>query len=168
MSPKSGTRCPAEEVERWIAEAHGGSEIALNRLLGLCRPYLLATANKEIGAALRVRVSPSDLVQNTLLEAYHDFPSFQGRAEEDWLAWLRQILHHNLANEIRRHIRAAKRSINREVPLSEVASAALPDIARNGAKSPSAREESRERREALKRSLGQLPEHPSGSLSAHV
>ena len=51
MSPKSESRFQAEEVERWITEAHGGSEIALNRLLGLCRPYLLATANKEIGAA---------------------------------------------------------------------------------------------------------------------
>jgi DNA-directed RNA polymerase specialized sigma24 family protein len=107
----------ATSVEQWIAEARGGDRPALGRLLGACFSYLLAAANRGLSAALRGRLDPSDVVQDTLMEAWQDFSQFRGKSEVDLLAWLRQILRHNLANEHRRHIRSAMRSTRREVAL---------------------------------------------------
>src|SRR6185312_15703937 len=123
-------------------------QTALNELMALSCPYLLATAKAEIGAALRVRVTAADLVQNTLMEACRDYPYFQGRTEADLLGWVRQILVHNLANEIRRHIRTAKRSLSREVPWTEAVSTVLQHMVRSEGESPSAHAQSRERGEA--------------------
>jgi RNA polymerase sigma factor (sigma-70 family) len=81
---------------------------------------------------------------------------------------MRQILRNNLANEIRRHIRTAKRSISREVSLADVALAALPDNARKGTDSPDARAQSDERGAALTRTLRELPEHYRQALVLHT
>ena len=45
-----------------------------------------------------MKVDASDLVQETMLEAYRDFDRFQGRSEQEWMAWLRKILAHNVAD----------------------------------------------------------------------
>ncbi len=37
------------------------------------RPYLLSIANEELESDLHPKLGPSDLVQDTLLEAYRDF-----------------------------------------------------------------------------------------------
>ncbi len=168
MSPESETRCQAAGVDHWIAEARAGSRIALDRLLGTFRLYLLATADQELNPALRVRVSPSDLVQDTLMEAFRDYAHFQGGSEQELLAWMRQILHRNLANQYRRHVQTAKRSIKREVSLSEGALAQLRDIGHDGVKSPSAILQARERYEELERALRQLPHHYRQSLLLHT
>jgi RNA polymerase sigma-70 factor (ECF subfamily) len=155
-------------VEQWIIEARAGSRQALNRLLNLCQSYLLATAQQEIGTKLRVRVSPPDLVQNTLLEAYLDFDRFQGRTEADLLAWLRQVLRHNRANEVRRHIRTAKRCVHREVSLAEVASDALPYRVRPDTGLSRGRSQLSEQGEILERTLRRLPEHYRHALVLHT
>lgn len=128
-------------VEHWIAEARGGDRTALNRLLDACFSCLLAAATRGLSAALRGRLDPSDVVQDTLMEAWQDFSRFRGKSETDLLAWLRQILRHNLANERRRHIHSAMRSTRREVALSEIVSSRLEIAAGQGAESPAARVE---------------------------
>ena len=146
-------------VEEWIAEARRGSRAALDHLFGACLPYLQVAAHQDLGAALRPRLDASDVVQETLIEAYRDFPRFQGESKKDLLAWLRQILHNNLANERRRHIGTAMRSVHCEVPLSATALNRLQDVARSDRESPSGQAQARERSEMLQRALRQLPEH---------
>lgn len=158
----------ATSIEQWIVEARGGDRGALGRLLGACFSYLLVAANRELSAALRGRLDPSDVVQDTLMEAWQDFSQFRGKSEADLLAWLRQILGHNLANERRRHIHSAMRSIRREVALSEIVSSGFRIVAGHGAESPAARVEDRERHETLESSLRRLPEHYRQALSLHT
>jgi RNA polymerase sigma-70 factor (ECF subfamily) len=69
---------------------------------------------------LQGRVNPSDLVQETFLEAYRDFGHFRGRTEAEWLAWLRRILVHNLARLAEQQVKALKRDARREVSLDRV------------------------------------------------
>ena len=76
----------ATPVERWIREAGGGSSEALGRLLELCRPYLTLVADQHLSPNLRAKVNPSDLVQDTCLEAHRDFARFTGTTEDDLLA----------------------------------------------------------------------------------
>jgi RNA polymerase sigma-70 factor (ECF subfamily) len=150
VSSGSGTPKEAVEVEKWIVEAHQGNREALGRLLDMCRHYLLLVASKELAPALWAKVAPSDIVQDTLLEAARDFSDFHGGGEEELLAWLRGILRHNAAN-VRRHFETAKRDVAREVPLEEAAAAV--------SETPSRQAQAREQDEQLAKAIGQLPEH---------
>ncbi len=151
----------AANSARWIAEARGGSRAAFNQLLAASSRYLLAVANRELYAALRSRLDPVDIVQDTLMKAWQHFPHFRGQTEADWLAWLRQILRHNLANERRRHVCTARRSTRREVPLAKADLVQLPDLTGREAAPPG-------RREALADALRRLPEHYRQVLQLHT
>ncbi len=65
-------------------------------------------------------MSPSDLVQETLLAAHRDFNGFRGNSQRELLGWLRQILIHRLHHMVDEHVKAGKRDIRREVSLEEM------------------------------------------------
>ena len=77
------------------------------QLLELYRNYLRLVARSLIGGALRVKLDPSDLVQETFLKAHRDFGQFAGGTEPELVAWLRQILVRSLANQVKHHRRQA-------------------------------------------------------------
>jgi RNA polymerase sigma-70 factor, ECF subfamily len=108
---------------RLLADARSGCRDALGRLLVDCSDYLFLIANQGMAADLRVKSSPSDIVQETFLEANRDFEQFQGERKEELLAWLRCILVNNVANTGRRFRLSNKRSIEREVRLPDAGSA---------------------------------------------
>jgi RNA polymerase sigma-70 factor (ECF subfamily) len=89
----------------------------LDRLFAACRNYLNLLARNQLEGRLRAKADPSDLVQQTLLEAYRDFDDFRGTTEAEWLAWLRRILAHNAAQVARHYRDTDKRQAGREVPL---------------------------------------------------
>ena len=101
-----------ERVRRGDAEAMG---VLMERY----QPYLYLLAQRRLSPRIRTRVDPSDIVQQTLLEAQRDLVSFRGQAEEEFLAWLRRILQHNVQQSIERHWEAKKRSVQQERSLSE-------------------------------------------------
>jgi RNA polymerase sigma-70 factor (ECF subfamily) len=108
---------PADSAARWLPRARAGDREALGQALEECRGYLLMIARQELDPELRSKGGASDLVQETFLEAQRDFPRFQGTTEEELLAWLRQILLHNLVNFRRRYMETAKRQVAAEVSL---------------------------------------------------
>ena len=61
----------------------------------------------------------SDLVQQTLIEAWKSAEQFRGQTEAERMAWLRQILAHVLAHEVRRYFGTLKRNADREVSFEE-------------------------------------------------
>ena len=77
------------------------------------RNYLLLLARFRLDPRLQAKVAPSDVVQQTMLEAVRDLPAFRGQTEEEQAAWLRQILARNLANAVRDFGRD-KRDVHRE------------------------------------------------------
>lgn len=114
-----------DQVEAWIAEARLGSSVALGQLLEACRQYLTDQARRQVVPTLKCKVSASDLVQETSLDAHRDFASFRGQCLEELVAWLRRILLYNAANAARRY-RAGKRQLSREVGLE-----GHPDVAKH-------------------------------------
>ena len=50
---------------------------------------------------LAARVDPSDVVQQSLLEAHRGFDRFAGESPGQWLAWLRGIATHNALDAAR-------------------------------------------------------------------
>ncbi len=105
------------------------------------------------------KVDASDLVQQTLLEAYRDFGHFRGSTEAEWLAWLRRILAHNAANYVRYYQTAGKRRVGRELPLggSEGGRAAGPSDVADPGESPSQQLLRQERELQIADALAGLP-----------
>ena len=84
----------------------------------LAAAALTGAARAQVESWLRAKVDASDLIQQTLLEAYRDFAHFRGTTEAEWLAWLRRILAHNAANFVRQYRGTEKRQARREVALA--------------------------------------------------
>lgn len=167
--PRESQASPSAEVRaRWIAEARNGSRSAVDQLFQTYSSYLLAVANREFSVALRSRLDPADVVQETLMKAWRKFSDFRGQTEADLLAWLRQILRRNLANERRCHVRRAIRSIRLEVPLAEETQVHRPHSTDNETQSPERHLQERERQQAMEQALRQLPEHYRQALCLHT
>jgi RNA polymerase sigma-70 factor, ECF subfamily len=147
--------CGREQLEAWIAEAKGGSTVALGRLLEACRNYLNNLAAQAISPTLRAKVAKSDLVQETSLDAHCDFVEFRGKHADEFLAWLRKILWHNAKTAARRYQSTKKRQVGREISLHE-----NPDIANQlkyDALSPRSLLVLIEEKDRVERALQQLP-----------
>jgi RNA polymerase sigma-70 factor, ECF subfamily len=89
----------------------------MEKLIAASRGFLWSVALREVPSDLRPKVSASDLVQESLLEAHRDFARFDGSDQYEFFAWLKRILKNNLSNSQRRY-RNQKRELKREVPLA--------------------------------------------------
>src|SRR5690348_7768684 len=76
------------------------------------RSYLLLLARMQLDQRWRARIDPSDLVQQTLLEAHSRWHQL-GSENAELAAWLGKALANNLADAMRRLCRA-KRDVRRE------------------------------------------------------
>ncbi len=54
------------------------------------RSYLLLLARAELSPRLAVKLDPSDVVQQTLLQAWRNIGQFRGGTDDELAAWLRQ------------------------------------------------------------------------------
>jgi RNA polymerase sigma-70 factor (ECF subfamily) len=82
------------------------------------RGYLRVLAEIELGRRWRSKVDPSDIVQQSLLEAHQDRAALKGRTDAELAAWLRTILARNLLNTAR-DFTAQKRDVRRERSLAQ-------------------------------------------------
>lgn len=128
--PSHGTEGPASapssscagppDVPSLIGRARHGSASSVGLLLQLYRNYLIVLAATQIEKRLQPRVSPSDIVQETMLRAHANFAQFRGSTEPELIAWLRQILVNNLAKFVEQHVLAARRDVRREVSIERL------------------------------------------------
>lgn len=95
-----------------MADGSGSPGALLERF----RPYLRFLAQVQLPARLRPKLDPSDIVQQTLLQAYAGLADFRGSAEAELAAWLRKILARVLQHAARDFARG-KRDVGREEAL---------------------------------------------------
>lgn len=79
------------------------AEVSLDRY----RDYLRLLARMQLPPRLGGKLDPSDVVQQTLLQAYQGLKQFRGDTEADLAAWLRRILTNCLTDALRKHGKAA-------------------------------------------------------------
>jgi RNA polymerase sigma-70 factor (ECF subfamily) len=123
------------------------------------RDYLRLLARAHLDPRLQAKLDPSDVVQQTLLEAYKDRDQLRGQSREQMACWLRQILIRNLANTVRDYGRAC-RDVAREQALGTANGSAdgLADWLAAEQSSPSRQIERQEDVLRLAAALASLPE----------
>jgi RNA polymerase sigma-70 factor, ECF subfamily len=90
--------------------------VALGLYIEARRDALMAYIERQLGAALRRKVEPEDILQEVGVEAVRVLPSIELEGREP-LAWLCQIAERRIIDAHRRFFDAQKRSAGREVPL---------------------------------------------------
>jgi RNA polymerase sigma-70 factor (ECF subfamily) len=147
--------------------AHGGDPQA--RDLERFREYLLLLARLQLDPRWQAKLDPSDVVQQTLLQAHQARDQFRGQSAAELAAWLRQILARVLAN-VARDLGRDKRDVGRERSLEaalEESSARLEGWLAAEQSSPSESVERHERLLRLAEALAQLPKDQREAVTLH-
>jgi RNA polymerase sigma-70 factor (ECF subfamily) len=113
----------------------------------------------QLGGKADGKLDPSDVVQQTMLEAHAKRDQCRGATPEQQAAWLRQILAHNIADGLK-GLNRAKRDIRRERSLEAQlaeSSACLGAWLSTGDPTPSEQACQHERAIRLAEALGRLP-----------
>ena len=143
-----------KETNSLLDRAKAGDRAAFDDLCRAHRAHLESLVGARMGPALRGKVEPADIVQETLLRAFQSMDVFRGTDEKTLVGWFLSIAEHLMWNA------SQKRSF-REVPLSlEVASDAV---------SGSKRLRREERLQRLEESLSRLrPEQREAILLVKI
>jgi len=126
VNERSGSldRCDFSSVDnpqhRLLLQAKRGNQEQLGTLLESYRNYLNVLADSRLDRKLRGRLSFSDIVQETMLQAHRDFQQFRGTSEREFLGWLRKILAHTLTRVIETHVLTQKRDVRRDVSMAKI------------------------------------------------
>lgn len=153
-SESAATKATAALLE----QARSGSPAAVGSLLDAARGYLLMQAEQELPGTLRAKVAPSDIVQETAIDACRDFPTFQGTTQEELYAWLRAILRNNVTDAVRRFELTQKRGAGREQSLSVVVDRHGVSVLRVAGSAPDLSAIRREDATLVTAALARLPE----------
>lgn len=148
---------PQTSIVALIAAAREGDAEAFGKLLEQQRDRFRVVARQKLDSVLKQRIDPSDVIQQTFLEAKRDFHGFKGEAPEQFIAWLNKIFENNVANTIQFHLLAHKRSILRERPINHLGRSTGIDPLSGKELSPSQLLAQRELKEFMKRSVDLLP-----------
>ena len=112
------------QAERLLQRAEAGDREAAGKLLALQRDYLRRMLDARMEPALRQRVDPSDIIQETLMEANRRMDDYLKRRPTSFRLWVRRKALEQLVNARRHHL-ARKRSVERETPLTDASSRAI-------------------------------------------
>jgi RNA polymerase sigma-70 factor (ECF subfamily) len=117
-------------TRRRLERAAAGDQRAWWELVGKYHDRLRRMVNVRLDPRLNVRIGPSDVLQETYLEASRQLAEYLRNPVLPFFLWLRQLAGHRLYKLHRFHLGAQARDANREVSpyrgaLPEASSAAL-------------------------------------------
>ena len=113
------------QTEQWLEQLANGDTNALDQILQSHRGYLRRLLEVHMDAEMRGRIDPSDLIQETHIVVSRRIDEFLETRPASFRVWLRGKAMDRLIDARRKHIGADKRSVRREVALSEASSMAL-------------------------------------------
>jgi RNA polymerase sigma-70 factor (ECF subfamily) len=148
------------DTEELINRTSRGDEAARHDLLEHYRDYLRRMVAVRLDRRLAARVDPSDVVQETLIEANRRLEEYLNDRPIPFFAWLRQIAGGRLMENHRLHITSGKRSVTTEVTgfeLPDESSYALAQMMLADESSPSDRLIRKEQQEQIRKTVAGLP-----------
>jgi RNA polymerase sigma-70 factor (ECF subfamily) len=141
-----------------LEDVRAGRAAAVDQLLARHRAYLRHVVELRIDPQLRARVDPSDVVQEAQLEAARRLGTYLLSPELPFRLWLRQITYDRLLMLRRRHVEAARRSVQRDVALPDRSSLALAQQLLASGSTPSERLSRRELARRVRQAMARLAE----------
>ena len=148
-----------QETEQLLRRAAEDDPQAVDRLMAAHRRRLKQMITVRMDQRLRQRLDPSDVVQETLLEAARRLPDYLSEDSIPFYPWLRQMAVNRLIDLHRRHLVSQKRSVRREGPAPFLPDESVMQLATRLAapgSSPSRHAQKQEQRERVKEKLGEL------------
>jgi RNA polymerase sigma-70 factor (ECF subfamily) len=115
----------SSETRRLLECVRAGTPNAFEHLFRRYRAYLRSVVERRIDPQLGARIDPSDVVQETQLEAFQRLPDFLRRNPMPFRLWLLKTALERLLKMQRYHSKAQRRSIRREVALPDHSSLEL-------------------------------------------
>lgn len=102
------------EDSELIQRAVQDDQSALGKLFDRHRGRLRRMIVVRLDPALAARVDPSDVIQDTLIEAARKLPGYSSQQSIPFYPWLRRIAWERLVHIHNRHLVAQRRSVRRE------------------------------------------------------
>jgi RNA polymerase sigma-70 factor, ECF subfamily len=133
------------------------------------RPYLRAIARMQIEEQFQAKIDASDIVQQTMLDAYRGQVNYRGDSPEELRGWLRKILARNLADEVRK-FRRGKRDAGLECSLEAGltnSSMCLEQYIAASTSSPDQRAAKEEQLMMLSKAIEALPDDQRQAVTLH-
>ena len=146
-----------------VTRARERHEDAVAQLLVQHLPGLTAWLRLRMGAALRARETPEDLVQSVAREVLLDLGSFEWRGEAAFRHWLYLKAQHKLVDRAR-FVGAARRSPEREQDLDALASGIVAGLS---GETPSHAAIGVEEVQRIERAFAELPPEWQEAISLH-
>jgi RNA polymerase sigma-70 factor, ECF subfamily len=151
-----------------IERVRAGDAEGLAAFLEERRSQLMAFIERQLGTALRRRVEPEDVFQETSAEAVRALPTVE-LGDRDPFSWLCQIAERRIIDLHRRHFGAQKRDAGREVSLgssggSDSEPAGLINLLVASMTTPTQAFSRNAREERLLAALGRLTEEQQAAL----
>lgn len=106
-----------------LAKAAAGDQSASQQLLELHRDRLRAMIALRLDRRLSARVDPSDVLQETMIQAHQKLPEYLRAQPIPFYPWLRRLAWEKIVHLHRQHLMAQARTVTRE----EHFDPALPD-----------------------------------------
>jgi RNA polymerase sigma-70 factor (ECF subfamily) len=142
----------ADRTADLVARARLGDDGALSGLFETFRPHLVHMVALRLDAALRPRLDPDDVVQQSWLEIVRRFPEWRAHAAPPFQVWVRLVTSEVLTQARRHHLAAHMRDARHEIVVAgsrpSVSAASVADVLVGSATTPTqaaAREELRAR-----------------------
>lgn len=89
-------------IEELVRECQRGNRDAFDKLASRYRSELWAFVTARLGPAVKGRLEPEDIVQDTFLKAFQGIDRFQCRGPESFRRWLCGIAEHLIRNVSRK------------------------------------------------------------------
>ena len=106
-----------ETTRELLVRATNGSSGATQELIQMYRLRLRRMVSSRFDTRLSSRLDASDVVQEVLMTATRRLAAYAEAPSVPFFVWLRRIALDQLSELYRRHMRAEKRSVNREASL---------------------------------------------------
>jgi RNA polymerase sigma-70 factor (ECF subfamily) len=147
------------DADALLKQLAAGDAHAADALLVLHRDRLKKMVSCRTDPRLAARVSPSDVVQETLITAARDLDNYAKARPMPFYPWLRRLAWNRLMDLQRRHLYRKKRAVGREEQATPMTDQSLFELAKRlvgHVPSPSRAAQTRETRERLRAALDEL------------
>ena len=148
----------SEETSRLLQQVQTGDRHAFEQLFARYRDYLHQVVALRIDPRLRARMDPSDVVQETQLEAFQRLADYLERRPMPFRLWLHRTACERLGKIREHHLEAGRRTVEREVALPNPSSLHFAQQLLAAGSTPSRRLEQAEVARRVGQAVARLPE----------